>query len=155
MFPVLPQQHQHGHANAGERQVEAAAQQRGGEFGRRGNAHQDHGGDGQHDVDALPQQHLGVGVFQLNRLLLLLLQLQFRHTSLARLQDLLHAQTHAARLRSGTYWRAMGRKGKTASERDRSWVLHLRWMGDAGRRLGGSGLHEKISPEILFYVLLT
>lgn len=74
--------------------MEAATQQRGSELGCRGNAHQDHGDDGQHDVNALPQQHLGVGVFQLNRLLLLLLQLELGHTSLARLQDLLHAHTH-------------------------------------------------------------
>ncbi len=94
MLPVLPQQRQHGHAHAGEREVEAATQQRGGELGRRGNAHQDHRDDGQHDVDALPQQHLGVGVFHLNRLLLLLLELELRHTSLARLQDLLHTHKY-------------------------------------------------------------
>lgn len=93
MFPVLPQQCEHGHAHASQRQVEAATQQRGGELGRRRNAHQDHGDDGQHDVDAFPQQHLGVGVLQLNRLLLLLLQLQLRHPSLTRLQDLLREQT--------------------------------------------------------------
>lgn len=93
VFPVLPQQRQQGHAHAGQRQVEAAAQQRRGELGRRGHAHQDDGDDGQHDVDALAQQHSGVSVFQLHRLLLLLLlQLQLRHAGLTRLQHLLQGK---------------------------------------------------------------
>lgn len=119
MFPVLPQQRQHRHADAGERQVEATTQQRGGELGRRGNAHQDHGDDRQHDVDAFPQEHLGVCVFHLNRLLLLLLlELQLRHTSLTRLQDLLHAHTNTHEytiwLRSGKHQGAMSHKGRAA-----------------------------------------
>lgn len=75
--------------------MEATAQQRGGELGRSGHAHQDDGDDGQHDVDALAQQHFGVRVFQLDGLLLLLLELELRHASLARLQHLLrHTHTH-------------------------------------------------------------
>lgn len=91
VLPVLPEQHQEGHAHAGERHVEPAAQQRRGELRRSGDAHQQDGGDGQHDVDESAQQDLGVSVFQLDRLLLLLLlQLQLGDAGLARLQDLLH-----------------------------------------------------------------
>lgn len=68
----------------------AAPHQRGGKLGGRGDAHQDDGDDGQHDVDALSQQDAGVVALQLDRLLLvLLLELQFGHTGLTRLQSLL------------------------------------------------------------------
>ena len=69
--------------------MHAAPQEGRGELGRSGNAHQDHRDDGQHDVDAFPQQHLGVCVLHLYRLLLLLLELQLRDTRLTRLQSLL------------------------------------------------------------------
>lgn len=68
----------------------AAPRQRGGEFGSSGDANQDDGDDGQHDVDALPHQDPGVVALQLDRLLLvLLLELQLGHTRLTRLQSFL------------------------------------------------------------------
>lgn len=68
----------------------AAPHQRGGKLGGRGDAHQDDGDDGQHDVDALSQQDAGVVALELDRLLLvLLLELQLGQTSLTRLQSLL------------------------------------------------------------------
>lgn len=68
----------------------AAPHQGGGELGSSGDAHQDDGDDGQHDVDGLPQQDAGVGAFQLNCLLLvLLMELQLGHPSLTRLEGFL------------------------------------------------------------------
>lgn len=68
----------------------AAPHQRSGELGSGGDTHQDDGDDGQHDVDALPQQNSGVVALELNRLLLLLLlELQLRDSRLTRLQSLL------------------------------------------------------------------
>lgn len=68
----------------------AALHQRRGKLGGGGDAHQDDGDDGQHDVDALPQQDAGVVALQLHRLLLmLLLELQLGHAGLTRLQGLL------------------------------------------------------------------
>lgn len=67
-----------------------APHQRSGKLGSSGDAHQDDGDDGQHNVDALPQQDSGVMALELDRLLLLLLlQLQLRHSCLTRLQSFL------------------------------------------------------------------
>lgn len=64
--------------------------QRSGELGGGGDTHQDDGDDGQHDVDALPQQDSGIVALQLDGLLLLLLlQLQLGHSRLTRLESLL------------------------------------------------------------------
>lgn len=61
-----------------------------GKLGSSGDTHQDDGDDGQHDVDALPQQDSGVTALELDRLLLLLLlELQLGHSCLTRLQSLL------------------------------------------------------------------
>ena len=60
-----------------------------GKLGSGGDAHQDDGDDGQHDVDALSQQDSGVTALELDRLLLLLLELRLRHSRLTRLQSLL------------------------------------------------------------------
>lgn len=61
-----------------------------GKLGSGGDAHQDDSDDGQHDVDALSQQDSGVTALELDRLLLLLLELQLGHTRLTRLQRLLY-----------------------------------------------------------------
>ena len=67
-----------------------APHQRSGKLGSSGDAHQDDGDDGQHNVDALPQQDSGVMALELDRLLLLLLlQLQLGHSCLTRLQSFL------------------------------------------------------------------
>lgn len=67
-----------------------APHQRSGKLGSGGDAHQDDGDDGQHDVDALAQQDSGIAALQLDRLLLLLLlELQLGHSRLTRLQSLL------------------------------------------------------------------
>lgn len=61
-----------------------------GKLGSGGDTHQNDGDDGQHDVDALPKQDSGVTALELDRLLLLLLlELQFGHSRLTRLQSLL------------------------------------------------------------------
>lgn len=71
----------------------AAPHQRSSELSRSGDAHQDDGDDGQHDVDALPQQNAGVVALELDRLLLmLLLEFQLRHSRLTRLQSLLKGE---------------------------------------------------------------
>lgn len=68
----------------------AAPHHGGGELGNSGDAHQDDGDDGQHDVDGLPQQDAGVGAFQLDRLLLVLLvELQLGDPCLTRLEGFL------------------------------------------------------------------
>lgn len=54
----------------------ASAPQEGrGELGGCGDAHEDHGDEGEHDVDALTQKHPGVTGLELYSLLLLLLEL--------------------------------------------------------------------------------
>lgn len=58
-------------------------------LGSSGDTHQDDGDDGQHDVDALSQQDPGITALKLDRLLLLLLELQLGHSRLTRLQSLL------------------------------------------------------------------
>ena len=68
----------------------SAPHQWGGKLSNGGDAHQDDGDDGQHDVDALPQQDPGVVALQLDRLLLLLLlELQLGHSRLTRLEGFL------------------------------------------------------------------
>lgn len=68
----------------------AAPHQRGGKLGSSGDTHQDDGNDGQHDVDALPEQDSGVAALELDRLLLLLLlELQLGNSGLARLKGFL------------------------------------------------------------------
>ena len=68
----------------------SASHQRSSKLGGSGDTHQDDGDDGQHDVDALPQQDSGVVALQLHRLLLLLLlELQLGHSRLTRLQGFL------------------------------------------------------------------
>lgn len=68
----------------------AAPHQWSGKLSRSGDTYQDDRDDGQHDVDALPQQNPGVMALELDRLLLLLLlELQLRHSRLTRLQSLL------------------------------------------------------------------
>lgn len=64
-------------------------------LGSRGNTHQDDGDDGQHDVDALPQQDSGIMALKLDcLLLLLLLELQLGHSCLTRLEGFLrHMKT--------------------------------------------------------------
>lgn len=68
----------------------AAPHEWSGKLSHSGDAHQDDGDDGQHDVDALPQQNSSIVALELDRLLLLLLlELQLRHSRLTRLQSLL------------------------------------------------------------------
>lgn len=68
----------------------SAPHQWGRELGSSGHANQDDGDDGQHDVDALAQQHSGVAALELDRLLLLLLlELQLGHSRLTRLERFL------------------------------------------------------------------
>lgn len=64
-------------------------------LGSSGNTHQDDGDDGQHDVDALPQQDSGITALELDcLLLLLLLELQLGHSRLTWLQGFLrHMKT--------------------------------------------------------------
>lgn len=59
-------------------------------LGSGGDTHQDDGDDGQHYVDALPQQDSGITALELDRLLLLLLlELQLGHSGLTRLEGFL------------------------------------------------------------------
>lgn len=67
----------------------SAPHQWSGKLGSSGNTHQDDGDDGQHDVDALPQQDSGIAALELDRLLLLLLELQLGHARLTRLKSFL------------------------------------------------------------------
>src|SRR4029434_2625381 len=58
MVPVLPDDGEQTHTQERSKDVQATAQQRRRELGRGGDAHQDHRGNSQHDVDAFSQQYL-------------------------------------------------------------------------------------------------
>lgn len=76
-LPVPPEEGEEADGQHGGEHMVAAPHERRGKLGGGGDAHQDDGDDGQHDVDALAQQDAGVMALQLHRLLLvLLLELQ-------------------------------------------------------------------------------
>lgn len=106
-LPVPPEEGEEADGEHSGEHVVAAPHERRGELGGGGDAHQDDGDDGQHDVDALAQQDAGVVALQLYRLLLvLLLELQLGDAGLTRLHGLLGGrQTREERERVGVSMR--------------------------------------------------
>lgn len=101
-LPVPPEEGEEADGEHGGKHVVAAPHERRGKLGGGGDAHQDDGDDGQHDVDALAQQDAGIVALQLDRLLLvLLLELQLGDSGLTRLHGLLgDGQTRERRERA-------------------------------------------------------
>lgn len=95
MVPVFTKYRKESHSEEGAEDVEAALHHGRDELGDGGHAHQDDGHEGQHDVDALAQQDFGVHRVRLQGLLLLLVELQLRDSSLAGLQGFLRARARA------------------------------------------------------------
>lgn len=92
MVPVLTEHGQESHSEEGAEDVEAALHHGRDELGDGGHAHQDDGHEGQDHVDAPAQQHLGVHGVCLQRLLLLLVELQLGDARLAGLQGFLRVR---------------------------------------------------------------
>lgn len=80
--PVLPEEEEEEHEQGGAKDAHAGLHERRDEVGDGGDEDEQHGHEGQDDVDEFAQQGPGVGVLhplQLHHLLLLLLQLQLGH----------------------------------------------------------------------------
>lgn len=95
MVPVFTKYRKESHGEEGAENVQAALHHGRDELGHGGHAHQEDGHEGQHHVDALPQQDLGVHRVRLQHLLLLLVELELRDASLAGLQGFLWARGRA------------------------------------------------------------
>lgn len=95
MVPVFTKYCEKSHSEEGANDVEAALHHGRDELGDGGHTHQDDGHEGQHHVDALPQENPGVRRVCLLSLLLLLVELQLRDASLAGFQGFLWAKGRA------------------------------------------------------------
>lgn len=95
MVPVFTKYCKKSHSKEGANDVEAALHHGRDELGDGGHTHQDDSHEGQHHVDALPQQNPGIRCVCLLSLLLLLVELQLRNASLAGFQGFLWAKGRA------------------------------------------------------------
>lgn len=105
--PLLPQDEQKQGQQHGGPDPGSSLHQRRYKVGQGGDKDQEHGHEGQDDVDEFPQERSSVGVLhslQLNHLLLLLLKLQFGDAGQTRLHGLLRARrTHTRRNHEVTF----------------------------------------------------